>query len=352
MVPTNQSFARMKRITGEGRLHRIILLLTLALTLSVAAGAQQPDYVHVRIVDCGQGLCGIISMPGGQYMVYDAGTFDAAGKSEIRNQFRTLIPTDENNEPIIALMVLSHSHEDHLTEIDYILENYEVLEVLRTGCERVSSFWTDVDEAIAREPGCFDYTLSRYYLPWFPYYFSGGEETAVATVLCGWDSPPDGGGDINTTSIVVSLEYGGNSILFTGDSCGAGQDYLVDQCRAGEIDLHSTVLIAPHHGSSHHMRDEFFDLVDPEYVVFPAGHRFGHPKWETVRYFIETLEIQRCNLFRTDWGDDEGRGEWYYGRNWGSVDYPGDDGVDIFLYSDGNVDVRWERNDLDPHSVP
>ena len=51
-----------------------MLLILLAATLPLPA--QTGDGLYVRVVDAGPGLCTVTRMPGGHYMVYDAGHWD------------------------------------------------------------------------------------------------------------------------------------------------------------------------------------------------------------------------------------------------------------------------------------
>ena len=50
------------------------------------------------------------------------------------------------------------------------------------------------------------------------------------------------------------------------------------------------------------------------------------------------------NMFRTDFGDDEGSSEWDHGRVPGSVDPIGDDDVDIILRGTGELRVGYRRD--------
>ena len=68
----------------------------------------------------------------------------------------------------------------------------------------------------------------------------------------------------------------------------------------------------PHHGSANGSCLDFIQRVNPDRVVFPAGHEYGHPAFSTAkRYFL--AGVDKCHMLRTDRGDDEGqkKGEWF-----------------------------------------
>ena len=80
----------------------------------------------------------------------------------------------------------------------------------------------------------------------------------------------------NLNSVVVRLDYGEFSMLFTGDAEESELDWLVDNY-ATLLDV--DVLKASHHGSDNGLTDEFIDAVTPNKVVISAGvnARYGHP---------------------------------------------------------------------------
>lgn len=368
---------------------RAWIVLVLLVLVSFNAFAQDTipadSCVFVRVVDCGQGLCNIVRFPGSHFMVYDAGTknnlidefgydnsfLQHAGFCEIRDQLADLNPSTIDNQAVIEMLVISHAHEDHINAIPYIFEHYQVKRVLRTGFEDGSTYFLKkrIVDAIANEQatsGCIDMKIDDYFaLPGtdqiaFTDIDSDGDEDFK--VLYGLGSLPAGEDDGNITSIVISVEFEGHSVLFTGDSCGYAQDEMV----ANNTPIASDILIAPHHGSDTDMIDDWFIKIDPDYVIFSAG-RFGnirngvmhwwqHPRQSRIDQLTALIPpgcgIDEMNIFSTDWGDNEGNLQWRNAS--GNGDGPGDDGVDIYLYPSPNIDpvVSWERNDIDPHVRP
>ncbi|MCX6645469.1 MAG: MBL fold metallo-hydrolase [bacterium] len=363
----------------------IVFTLLAFLTLNASAQDSNSDSngVFVRVVDCGQGLCNIVRFPGNHFMVYDAGTknnlidqfgYDNsllynAGFCEIRDQLAEMDPLITGDQVTIDMLIISHAHEDHINAIPYIFSHYQVKNVLRTGLENNSNYFLKkrITDAIANEQattGCNDMVIDDYFASdeseRIDFCDVDDDGNADFDVLFGLGNLPDGSNDENTTSIVIRIEFGNKSILFAGDSCGKAQDMMV----VNHTPIGSDILIPPHHGSNNDMNDEWFKMVDPDYVIFSAG-RFGnmsggvfhwwqHPRQVRVDLFTAPKPtgcgVDPLNIFSTDWGDNEGNLEWNVGR--GDGDGPGDDGVDIFLDFDDSVDpvVVWERNDIDPHT--
>ncbi|MCI0719614.1 MAG: hypothetical protein L0338_11695, partial [Acidobacteria bacterium] len=87
-------------------MNRLPLVLALVLALPVAALDAGPDDVYIRVVDVGPGLCTVTKVPGGHYMVYDAGHW--IGEHCVR-AVREIVHGED-----IALLIISHSDGDHL----------------------------------------------------------------------------------------------------------------------------------------------------------------------------------------------------------------------------------------------
>ena len=105
----------------------------------------------------------------------------------------------------------------------------------------------------------------------------------------------DWGDDLNDSSLVLRVEYGGSAILFTGDiSSGA----LADCAALGGFDLSCDVLKLGHHGSSSSTDEEILHLTRPSLAIASCGadNSYGHPHEEVV----ELLEAEGITLLRTD----------------------------------------------------
>ncbi len=79
-----------------------------------------------RVIDTNAGHASITSIPGGHYMVFDAGR--SAHADHIIKQLKEVVVGDT-----IDLPVISHTDGDHLGAIEEIFNNYTVKTVFRLG---------------------------------------------------------------------------------------------------------------------------------------------------------------------------------------------------------------------------
>ena len=101
--------------------------------------------------------------------------------------------------------------------------------------------------------------------------------------------------DTNNTSIVLRIDYGETSFLFTGDMETAAETDLIDS----GADLRATVLKAGHHGSDTSSSYQFLREVMPQYTVISVGegNSYGHPSEEVLSRFRDAgTEVYRTDM--------------------------------------------------------
>lgn len=340
------------------------LVALIALLCATPAAAQSTDAV-VRIVDIGAGLCAVISVPGGHGILFDAGP---AGATNCQAAVRELVPDRH-----LDLVVLSHSDSDHIGMVKAILgpqprphqaerENIAAI-IIHPGDPRgpqVTRMRVTLSEQAALGACVYDLRANnqppapcRVLSPGRTAAIAPGDSFAIgagrATFVAGWGdgnlafSPgdariPDEAARNNGLSIVIRFEYGGHSVLLTGDSLGRRQGDPASTCayaerimvgRVAAVPLKSDVLIAGHHGADNASSTCFIQAVSPQYVVFSAGHEYHHPRQATMARMIDS-HIVLANMFRTDRGDNEGGTEATEGAGQ-CPDPTGDDDVEIRL---------------------
>ena len=98
----------------------------------------------------------------------------------------------------------------------------------------------------------------------------------------------------NDMSIVLRIDYGETSVLFTGDAETMSEYMMVDS----ELPLDADVLKVGHHGSNSSSSLEFLNAVSPKYAVISCGfdNSYGHPHQE----ILDRLKDIGVTLFRTD----------------------------------------------------
>lgn len=108
----------------------------------------------------------------------------------------------------------------------------------------------------------------------------------------------NGGSDTNDTSIILRIDYGQTSFLFTGDAEREAEQAALS---AG-VDLSATVLKVGHHGSDTSTTYPFLREIMPQYAVISVGedNTYGHPTEDT----LSRLRDADARVFRTDMQGD------------------------------------------------
>ena len=98
----------------------------------------------------------------------------------------------------------------------------------------------------------------------------------------------------NDRSLLLRLQYGEVSFLFTGDMSQEAENYSAvlypDM-------LASDVLKVTHHGSVSSNSEQFLDAVGAEYAYIPVGtNMYGHPSQEV----LQRLTSRNIQYYRAD----------------------------------------------------
>lgn len=357
-------------------MNKLAQTLSLAFAIIAASAFLLPTAAHaaeayMRVIDVATGLCVVARTPTGQVIVYDTGPPGARCLEGIRDVIpnrasrRAVAPADPERRPVVDLLVLSHSDEDHIGGAVGILSEYHVLRVLHPGDDRPlgparrRTALGQVRDAIAAS-GAEDWSLALMDID-FGYPIDLG--AATATFIAGWhDGDLTIGADENSLgdsernnglSIVIRYEYGGHSVLLTGDTvgrldhsakdtCDYAEQRMVERSQSEDADervaIQSEVLIGQHHGGDDASSLCFIREARPSFVIFSAGHHgiYFHPRATAANRILDALDdtpddIRPENILRTDHRDNQGRPEWVFDALRGCADNWGDDDIEIFM---------------------
>lgn len=234
------------------------------------------EMLGVFFLDVGQADSILIKGPGGEHMLIDA------GKNDTAEELVAMLKDYEVDD--LDYLILTHPHEDHVGGADAVLAGFDVKKVISPDIGADSKTWRDVVDAIEAE-GCMDITASvgaTYTL------FDGCKFEILG--------PVDADTDLNNASIVLRLDYGESSFLFTGDAEKEAEEAILE--RVGKEKLDVDVLKAGHHGSSTSSSVNFLTAVSPRYAVISCGkdNSYGHPHSETLEKYSERGIV----TYRTD----------------------------------------------------
>jgi competence protein ComEC len=190
---------------------------------------------------------------------------------------------------VVDGLILSHRHRDHAGALASFLETVRVRRVFDAGVGPPRG-----------TPAVVDSLLEAHRL--WPCLVAAGDtlhavDGSILTVLYprrGLEGQEAYHGNLNDVSLVVRAEDSGFAILFAGDVEAAAEA----ACAENGSNLGSTLLKAPHHGSSTSSTEEFLNAVRPSWAVLSVGehNRFGHPD----SLLLERYRDRGIRVFRTD----------------------------------------------------
>ena len=261
----------------------LALLLILSLLLSGCQYLPAPegttpvsgDGLAVHFIDVGQADCALLEC-GGEYMLIDGGN---------REDGQLVVSyLEQQGVEELAYVVCTHAHEDHVGGLPSVLAVYPTHAVYaptRTYASKVFDdfvYYADQQRLEITIPSPGDgWTLG---------------ETSV-TVL----GPVQSYADPNDTSIILRVEYGDTSFLFTGDMETDAENDMLDYW-GSRMSWETDVLKVGHHGSDTSTGYRFLNEVDPDYAVISVGkgNSYGHPHEEP----LSRLNQAGVTILRTD----------------------------------------------------
>ena len=276
-----------RRNTRREAARRLLLLgaggawLWLAVVARPLAGDEGPG-LTLHFLDVGQGDGAVLRTPGGHWIVVDAGPrsdrFDAGS--------RVVAPfLARRGVRRLSVVVVSHAHLDHIGGVEALLRRYPADLVLDPAAPVADPIYSGFLDALAA--GGTAWQPARVGMG----FTLDGVRFSVVHPDTAWR---EWGDDVNEDSIVLRVEYGAFTALFTGDAGLPTEAHLAG--RIGPVDL----LKVGHHGSRGATGDAWLRELDPRATVVSVGqNRYGHPSPEA----LARIGRSGADLWRTD---DEG----------------------------------------------
>ena len=237
------------------------MVLPSAIAVPAAENTQsglQQEELTVHFIDVGQGLA-IMAQAGDDVLVYDGGNSDAA------SYFVSYLQQEGVED--IDYMIASHYDTDHLNGLVGALHAFDTETIIAPDYEHNSKIYTSFYNTLSEEGKEVTYPEAGE-----EYTFGEGSFTILGPTQIRDDS--------NNNSVVIRLDYGDTSFLFTGDAESKEEKDII----AANEDLDCDVLSVGHHGSASSTSWDFLEAVLPEYAVISCGvnNSYGHPDPDTV----------------------------------------------------------------------
>ena len=226
----------------------------------------------VRFLDVGQGDSALI-VCNGQTMLIDGGSV-SEGQFLVSRLSRLGVSD-------LDYVVNTHPDEDHCGGLAAVLAKYPAEHVYSSVAAYTTKVFSNVVKYTEEQGRQIEVPETGTH--W-------GLGSAVVTVI----GPVQEYSDPNNGSLVLRVDYGETSFLFTGDMEQKAEGDLLES----GADVRADVLKAGHHGSPTSSSEAFLTAVQPSVAIISVGadNDYGHPGADV----LARLEALNAEIYRTD----------------------------------------------------
>ena len=237
-----------------------------------ARQAPSDETLTVRFLDVGQGDS-ILLVCGGESMLIDGGPVE-------EGQF-LVSRLDRLDVTALTYVVNTHPDEDHCGGLAAVLAKYPAEHVYSSVTEYTTKVFSNVVKYAGEQGRAVEVPQT-------------GDSWTLGSANVQVIGPVQTYSDPNNGSLVLRVDYGETSFLFTGDM---EQKAEADLLAAG-ANVQADVLKAGHHGSPTSSSEAFLEAVQPSIAVISVGadNDYGHPGADV----LARLEALNATIYRTD----------------------------------------------------
>lgn len=254
---------------------KYIITFYFLIICTVLVSCNTQNNLNIHFIDIGQGDSSLIQYKNINILI-DSGPNDSEEKL-----IRYL---KKYNVKQLDYVIATHPHEDHIGNMDAILDEFDVKKFLAPYVEYESSDFDNMirelkEKNMTIQP--IDASSSKLFL----------ESNTYLEFLHPTNITYE---NTNNYSLIIKLNHFSHSFLFTGDAELEAELSLIKK----DFDLKSDILKVAHHGSSSSSSLDFLNAVNPSVSIISCGinNKFKHPHLST----LQNLQSINSKIYRTD----------------------------------------------------
>lgn len=240
--------------------------------------SQSSARMAIEFLDVGQGDSILIRSPEGKTALVDAGPSRDAAAEWLRRK----------GIDRVDLVVATHHHSDHIGGMEAVVRDFQPRYFLFADGGHATQGWLRLLKLVKDEGVAPVVAAGK------PRRIELGSVTLTV-----FPQPPEDAKNENNNSVGLRVQYGGFSVILTGDSEEAERRWWLANC--SDLVRDGSVLKLAHHGSHNGIDADWLEMVRPDLAVasLGRGNSYGHPHREA----LDLLRDYQVPLMRTDdWG--------------------------------------------------
>lgn len=314
----------MIKITHQCRA-TMVMATVILLTFYKPSFAQTTDVMKAHFINVGQADAALVEFPCGAILI-DAGAENAATQQNLITYIKNFFARRPDLHNTLDLVIISHDHIDHNLALKAVSENFHIKNYIDNGHTKGSG---QINQGFMQ---AHTTTLGANYEN-FSYEQvtakgnkHGLSDSVIEPIHCTVISPQitilsgrvesrpvswtqKDFSNENNHSLVVRIQYGKASFLFTGDLETAGDSQLINLYKPTGL-LDADVWKVSHHGAVNGTNQAWVDAITPKYAVISCGqwfdgdhstskfntYHYGHPRVSTLNFLSASIPGNRMPL--------------------------------------------------------